>query len=96
MDIIKCFDWKMRELNSQSTGGEDSKRPHDETTNRTSTPTSPGNNIWRELEVRWLYINISQLDPEHRETGKGIIFPCSGKQGETYQRRKYFEWNNES
>ena len=35
----------MRELNSQSTGGEDSKRPHDETTNRTSTPTSPGNNI---------------------------------------------------
>lgn len=43
MDIIKCLDWKMRELNSQSTGGEDSKRPHDETTNHTSTPTSPGN-----------------------------------------------------
>ena len=33
----------MRELNSQSTGGEDSKRPLDETTNRTSTPKSPGN-----------------------------------------------------
>ena len=43
MDITKFFDQKMRERNSQSAGGEDSKRPHEGSTNSTSTLTSPGN-----------------------------------------------------
>ena len=42
MDITKFFDRKKRELSSQSADGDDSKRPHKESNNSTSTPTSPG------------------------------------------------------
>ena len=42
MDITKFFDRKKRELSSQSANGDDSKRPREESNNRTSVSTSPG------------------------------------------------------
>ena len=42
MDITKFFDQKMRELSSQSADGNNSKRPHEESNNSTSTPASLG------------------------------------------------------
>ena len=41
MDITKFFDQKVRELSSQLEDGNDSKRPREESNNRTSTPASP-------------------------------------------------------
>ena len=47
MDITKFFDQKVRELSSQLEDGNDSKRPREESNNRTSTPASPGE-VFRE------------------------------------------------
>ena len=42
IDIAKFFHREKRELSSDSADGDDSKRPHEESNNSTSTPTSPG------------------------------------------------------
>ena len=42
MDIREFFDRKKRDLSSQSGDGDDSKRPHEESNNSISTPTSLG------------------------------------------------------
>ena len=42
IDITKFFHREKRELSSDSADGDDSKRPHEESNNSTSTPTSHG------------------------------------------------------
>ena len=48
MGITTLFDRKKRELSSQSADGDDSKRPREESNNSTSTPTSPGDDVFKE------------------------------------------------
>ena len=47
MDIIKFFDRKKREYRSHSADGNDSKRPHEESNNSTSTLLSLQTNLKR-------------------------------------------------
>ena len=42
IDIAKFFHREKRELSSDSADGDDPKRPHEESNNSTSTPTSHG------------------------------------------------------
>ena len=42
IDIAKFFHREKRELSSDSADGDDSKRPYEESSNSTSTPTSHG------------------------------------------------------
>ena len=63
MDITKFFGRKKIKFNSQSVDGNDSKRPREESNNRTSTLTSPGDVLEESLKLddcAKILVNIMQ------------------------------------